>query len=58
MCFKHVLELVNLNAIPSQQFSISAKESRPMVHPVKLWKSFSAINAILVAIPSHQHAAD
>jgi hypothetical protein len=53
MCFKHVPELIEGNFIPAQQVSISAKESRPVVHPLNLLKSFSAINAILVAIPSH-----
>jgi hypothetical protein len=53
MCFKHAPELVHLNAIPGQQFSIGGEESRPVVRPVKFWKSFSAIDAVFVAIPSH-----
>jgi hypothetical protein len=53
MRFKHVRELSEGNLIPAQQVSISAQESRSMVHPVKFWKSFSAIDAVLVAIPSH-----
>jgi hypothetical protein len=53
MRFQHVPELIKGNFIPAQQVSISAKESRPVVHPMKFWKSFSAIGAMLVAIPSH-----
>jgi hypothetical protein len=53
MRFKHVPELSQINRIPTQQFSIGTKKTRPMVHPMEFWKSFSAINALLVAIPTH-----
>src|SRR5687768_3202461 len=51
--FKYVLELIQNNRIPGQQVSSITKESRPMVHPMQFWKSLSAIDAILVAIPTH-----
>jgi hypothetical protein len=50
---QHVPKLIQINFIPSQQLSIRCAESRPVVHPVKFWESFSAIDAIFVAIPSH-----
>jgi hypothetical protein len=51
--FKYVPELIQINLIPTQQLSIRAAESRPVVHPMKFWKGFSAISAIFVAVPSH-----
>jgi hypothetical protein len=51
--FKHVPEPIQNNLIPTQQPFIRAQQSRPVVHPMKFWKSFSAIDAIFVAIPSH-----
>jgi hypothetical protein len=53
MRFQHVPELVQINFIPTHQLSISVYKTGPVVYPVKLWKSFSAIHTILVAIPSH-----
>jgi hypothetical protein len=51
--FQYVSELLQSNFIPGQQLSLKTQKSRPVIHPMKFWKCFSAINAILVAIPSH-----
>jgi hypothetical protein len=53
MRFQHVPELVHVNFIPGQQVSIRCEESGAMVHPMNVRESFSAIDAIFVAIPSH-----
>jgi hypothetical protein len=53
MRFQHVPELIQVNFIPGHQISLRCEEGRSMVHPMKFGKSFSAIDAGPVAIPSH-----
>jgi hypothetical protein len=53
MRFHDVGQLIQLDCIPGQQISFRSEKAWPMVHPVKFWKRSVAIDAILVAIPSH-----
>jgi len=53
MGFKHFLKVIQMNFIPTHQLSSRAKKTRPMVQPVNFCESLSAIDAVLIAIPSH-----
>jgi len=53
MGFKHFLKVIQMNLIPTHQLSSRAKKGRTMIQPVNFCKSLSAIDAVLVAIPSH-----
>jgi hypothetical protein len=53
VCFKNTPELIQMNLVPTQQLSFWAQKSRPVVQPLKFRKSFFAVDAVLIAIPSH-----
>jgi uncharacterized membrane protein (UPF0136 family) len=56
--FQHHREVLDRNSVPPHQHALGALQRWFVVSPVKFLKRFATVDAMLSAIPSHQHAAN